>query len=369
VVVQGGSARLTKLYWARSRAGGRAASRPRRAGDRARRDNGVPAAAPLLEYWRKTRVYSVGIDIGGTKIAGALVDDAGTVVREARTPTPAADAAALEDAVFAMVTAFAAEGPVIATGVAAAGFVKADGSEIYYAPNVAWRHEPLQGNLSARLGHPVVVENDANAAGWGEYVLGAGRGRQSMLMATIGTGIGGAFVSEGRLFRGGFGAGAEVGHLMFRPGGILCGCGSRGCIEQYASGRALLRLANEVADAGGVGAELAALRAARGALTGTDVSDLLQAGDRGAVHALTLLGRNLGEALASMQALYDPELIVLGGGVAQAGELLLEPVRAAFFEHLSARDFRPHPDFAIAELVNDAGVIGAADLARRALRG
>ena len=314
-------------------------------------------------------MYSVGIDIGGTKIAGALVDETGAVVREARTPTPAQDTVALEDAVVAMVSAFAPAGEIVATGVAAAGFVKADGSEIYYAPNVAWRHEPLQGNLSARLGHPVVVENDANAAGWGEYVFGAGRGRQSMLMATIGTGIGGAFVSEGRLFRGGFGAGAEIGHQTFRPGGIPCGCGSRGCIEQYASGRALLRLANEVADAGGIGAELAARRTEQGGLTGTDVGELLQAGEPGAVQALTLLGYDLGEALASMQALYDPELIVLGGGVAQAGELLLAPVRSAFFEHLSARDFRPHPDFAIAELVNDAGAIGAADLARRAFRG
>jgi glucokinase len=218
--------------------------------------------------------------------------------------------------------------------------------------------------LLERLDLDVTVDNDANAAGWAEFRFGAGRLYSDMTMLTIGTGVGGAIVTQDRLFRGGFGAGAEIGHLRVVPDGLPCGCGARGCIEQYGSGRALLRMANAIADVGGIGLALADARSESGELTGDQVGRLIAEGDAGALQALRELGGWLGAACASLAAVLDPQVFVFGGGVAAAGDLLLEPVRDAFLAHLPARGFHPEPRFATAELVNDAGVVGAADLAR-----
>ncbi|MCS5722799.1 ROK family glucokinase [Herbiconiux sp. CPCC 203407] len=312
---------------------------------------------------------AIGIDIGGTKIAGAVVDELGTIVAHDRRPTSATDTQLIEDTVVEMVQHLTAgelaKGEQIAAvGVAAAGFIDASQSTVYYAPNISWRNEPFREKLERRLEVPIIVENDANAAGWAEFRFGAGRLVSDMVILTIGTGVGGAIVSGDRLFRGGFGAGAELGHLRMVPGGLPCGCGAHGCIEQYGSGRALLRIAGELADAGGIGRELAALRTRDGGLTGLHVADLVQAGDPGALSAVRTLGGWLGQACASLAAVLDPQLFVIGGGVAQSGDVLLDPIRAAFLEHLPARGYHPESEFAIAELVNDAGVVGAADLAR-----
>jgi glucokinase len=185
-----------------------------------------------------------------------------------------------------------------------------------------------------------------------------------MTLLTIGTGVGGAIVADERLLRGGFGAAGEIGHLRVVPGGLPCGCGQRGCIEQYGSGRALLRMANEIADAGGIGQTLAEVRRQQGELTGALVAELIDADDPGAIAALRELGNWLGQACASIGAVLDPEVFVFGGGVASAGEKLLDPIREAYLAHLPARGFHPEPRFTTAELVNDAGVVGAADLAR-----
>ncbi|WP_223690845.1 ROK family glucokinase [Leifsonia poae] len=310
-------------------------------------------------------MHSIGIDIGGTKIAGAVVDELGTIVREDRVPTDAAEPAEIENAVVAMIERLA-NGPeeIAGAGVAAAGFFDAAQSTVYYSPNINWRHEPLRAKLEQRVDLPIIIENDANAAGWAEFRYGAGRLVSDMVILTIGTGVGGAIVSNDRLFRGGFGAGAEVGHMRVVPGGLACGCGAHGCIEQYGSGRALQRMANELADAGGIGQALADVRSRTGSLSGHDISDLITAGDPGALAALRQLGDWLGQACASLGAVLDPQLFVFGGGVAQAGDLLLEPIRLAYLENVPARGYHPEPEFRIAELVNDAGVVGAADLAR-----
>jgi glucokinase len=309
-------------------------------------------------------VHAIGIDIGGTKIAGALVGDDGAIIRSDRQPSPAGDPRLIEDVVVAMVAALAEGEQVCGVGVAAAGFIDASGSTVYYAPNINWRNEPFKQKLEARLPFPVIIENDANAAGWAEFRYGAGRDIDDMVMLTIGTGVGGAIVADGALLRGGFGTGGELGHLRLVPGGLPCGCGARGCLEQYGSGRALLRIAGELADAGGIGLPLAAARDASGTLSGTDVGRLIADGDQGARSALRRLGGALGEACASLAAVLDPTLFVIGGGVADAGDLLLDPIRQAYLEHLPARGYHPEARFAIAELVNDAGVVGAADLAR-----
>jgi glucokinase len=254
---------------------------------------------------------------------------------------------------------------VIAAGVAAAGFIDSSQSIVYYAPNISWRNEPFREKLEARIDLPVIIENDANAAGWAEFRFGAGRLYSDMVTLTIGTGVGGAIVAGDRLFRGGFGSGAELGHMRLVPDGLPCGCGAHGCIEQYGSGRALLRVANEFADAGGIGLGLAAVREETGRLTGDDVARLIAEDDDGAIAALRQIGSALGQACASFGAILDPQVFVFGGGVAAAGEKLLDPIRTAYLDHLPARGFHPEAAFATAELVNDAGVVGAADLARQ----
>jgi glucokinase len=309
-------------------------------------------------------VHAIGIDIGGTKIAGAVVDEVGTIVRHLRTPTDASDADAITASVVAMVTELS-EGETLPVGVAAAGFIDASQSIVYYAPNIRWRNEPFRQTLEAQLHTAVLIENDANAAGWGEFKFGAARLASDMVMLTIGTGVGGAIVADDRLFRGGFGVAGELGHMRVVPDGLPCGCGARGCIEQYGSGRALARMANAVADGGGVGVPLAAAREANGGvLDGALLGRMITAEDPGALAALRQLGSWLGQACASLAVILDPQLFLFGGGVADAGELLLEPIRSAYLDHLPARGYHPEPTFVVAELGNDAGVVGAADLAR-----
>src|SRR6187402_2464469 len=202
-------------------------------------------------------VHAIGIDIGGTKIAGALVAESGEILRLERRSTPAGDPVAIVDIVVELVRTLGEGQQIAAAGVAAAGFIDNTQSIVYYAPNINWRSEPFRQHLGELLpGVDITIDNDANAAGWAEYRFGAGRGTTDMTLLTIGTGVGGAVVTDGRLLRGGFGAAGEIGHLGVVPDGLPCGCGARGCIEQYGSGRALLRMANEIADVGGIGLAL-----------------------------------------------------------------------------------------------------------------
>lgn len=307
-------------------------------------------------------MLKVGIDIGGTKIAGGVVDPDGRILEQVRVDTPI-DTVALADAVIDMARQLSSRHEVVAVGVAAAGFIDRDRATVTHAPNIAWQGEPLKATLEARIDVPVTIENDANAAGWAEFRFGAGRGTSDMVMLTMGTGVGGAIVANGELYRGGHGIAAELGHIRFIRNGLACGCGQHGCLEQYASGRALQREANEIADGGGIGAALAAERAETGSLTGAAISRLIVAEDPGAVEALHRVATALGEACGGFQAVLDPQLFVIGGGVAQLGERVLAPMRIAYETAVPAYRYRPIADFVIARLGNDAGLIGAADLA------
>ena len=316
-------------------------------------------------------MHAIGIDIGGTKIAGALVDPDGAIIRDARVPTPAADPEAISDAVIQLINELAEGVDVVGAGVAAAGFIDATRSIMLHSPNLSWRNEPLREKLQALTSIPIFLENDANAAGWAEYRFGAGRGSSHMAMLTIGTGVGGAIITDGNLLRGGFGIAAELGHFRLVPGGRPCGCGQQGCVEQYGSGTALLRAAKELASSGkSEGARLAELQAEAGELSGAQVYEAIVERDPGAIGLLNELGDYLGQTIASFAAILDPELVVIGGGVSAAGDLLLNPIRESVAKNLPATDFRPHLRLEIAQMVNDAGVVGAADLARldRSLR-
>jgi len=312
-------------------------------------------------------MYAVGIDIGGTKIAGALVDPDGVLVRELRVPTPATDSAAIVDAVAGLINTLAAGEQVIGAGVAAAGFIDAEQANIVYAPNLSWRNEPFKALVEAKVSVPVLLENDANAAGWAEYRFGAGKGYKHMVMLTIGTGVGGAVITDSHLLRGGFGVAAELGHMRVVPEGRLCGCGQHGCIEQYASGTALLRSARELAASGKPeGARLAEIQHETGELTGLQVAQAVIEKDPGAVGLVRELGSWLGQCVSSLAAVLDPEIVVIGGGVSSLGDVVLDPIRDAFLSHLPARGFRPELEIKAAQFLNDAGLVGAADLARRA---
>jgi len=309
---------------------------------------------------------TVGVDVGGTKIAAGVVDDAGEILVEETEPTPATDPAAIATAIADVVGRLRQSHEIEAVGIGAAGFVDAKRSTILFAPNISWTAEPLAGQVGARIGLPVVVENDANAAAWGEFQFGAGKDVDDLLMIAVGTGIGGGYVTEDRLYRGAFGTAGEVGHLRVVPGGIRCGCGSYGCWEQYASGRALVREARDRVASGL--AEAAALSTAADGdaerLTGPMVTKLAQAGDPLARELLAEVGRWLGEGIASLVAVLDPAVVVLGGGVAEAGDPVVAPARTAFARTLPAAAHRPAPDIRPTTLGNRAGMIGAADLAR-----
>ncbi|WP_159797590.1 ROK family glucokinase [Puerhibacterium puerhi] len=314
-------------------------------------------------------MHAIGVDIGGTKIAVGVVDEAGRILAQVRRETEADDVASIDRAIADACAELAKDYVVGAIGVAAAGFVSPDRTSVLFAPNIAWREYPLAARLRSllHLDVPVVVENDANAAGWAEFRFGAGREATDMLMLTIGTGLGGAIVVDRELVRGKWGVAAEVGHMRVVPGGHYCGCGHEGCWEQYASGSALVRDARAavVAQPHRAARLLELSGGDREKLKGPQITQAAQEGDELAVDLLANLGRWIGEGAASVTALLDPELIVVGGGVAEAGDLLLTPIRKGFEAQLSALGHRPVAQIELAEHGNEAGIVGAADLARR----
>ncbi len=310
---------------------------------------------------------TLGVDVGGTKIAAGVVTADGTVLAEARTSTPQSDADAVVDAIIDLYGELSVDHDVTALGIGAPGFIDKARATVLITPNMPWRRMPVRHAVEDRTGLRTVVENDANAAAWGEFRFGSGADVDDLVLVTVGTGIGGGVVQDGELYRGGFGIAGEIGHLRVVPGGQECGCGNRGCWEQYASGQALERQARaaaaEAPEHAGRVVDLAGGDPA--AVTGPLVTQAAQAGDPWARQQLGELGRWLGEGIASLAAVLDPAVVAVGGGVAAAGDLLLQPARAAFAEQLTGRDFRPSLQIRPATLGNRAGMIGVADLARR----
>ena len=310
---------------------------------------------------------TVGVDVGGTKIAGAVVDERGRIVATARRESPATDTDAIGQSVADLVAELRSAHDITAVGVGAAGFVDSSRSLVMFAPNLAWRDEPLRADLEKRIGLPVVIENDANAAAWGEFTFGAGEDATDSLLITVGTGVGGGIVLNGELHRGAFGVAAEIGHLRVVPDGRLCGCGNHGCWEQYASGSALVRDTREQAGRGSLIARSLLDRAGGDvqAITGPLITEAAREGDPFAIEQLAGLGKWVGEGIATLTAVLDPAVVVIGGGVSEAGDLLLDPVRSHFKANLTGRNYRPELEIRAAVLGNRAGMIGAADLARR----
>lgn len=312
------------------------------------------------------RGLAIGIDIGGTKVAAGVVDPDGRILSEARRSTPGTDPRAVEKVIVELVEELGRGRRIRSVGIGAAGWMDLDGGTVLFSPHLAWRNEPLRENLQQLLRRPVFLANDADAAAWAEWRFGAGRGESRLVCITLGTGIGGAMVMDGRLERGRFGVAGEFGHQVIMPGGHRCECGNRGCWEQYASGNALGREARVLAGANSPVAQdlLAAVEGRVDAITGATVTDLALRGDGASRELLDEVGEWLGLGMANLAAALDPGLFVIGGGLCSAGDLLVEPARKAFARNLTGRGFRPAADIQLAALGPNAGLIGAADLSR-----
>ena len=311
---------------------------------------------------------AIGVDVGGTKVAAGVVDPEGKIVEKVKRLTPAASPAMTEQVIVEVVTELRDRYPVDSVGIGAAGFVDETRSTVLFAPNLAWRDEPVKKQVEDRLGCAVLVENDANAAAWAEARFGAARGHDDVLLIAVGTGIGAGLMLSGRLYRGRWGVAGEPGHYRVVPDGRLCGCGNRGCWEQYVSGNALVAEAREFARRS-PGAAVRLLQLSGGSAEGIDGPIVTRAaleGDAVALRCFEIIGHWLGTGLADLAAILDPGCFVIGGGVSEAGDLLIGPARAAFRAGLTGGANRPLAELRTARLGADAGLIGAADLARNA---
>ncbi|MDX3850799.1 ROK family glucokinase [Streptomyces sp. AK02-01A] len=314
----------------------------------------------------QTDGLTVGVDLGGTKIAAGVVDPKGEILSRVRVVTPH------DPSLIARAIASAVEqvrqgwDGVRAVGVGAAGYVDRQRSTVRFAPNLGWQDEPLREIVERATKLPVVVENDANAAAWGEFVYGAGADHEDMVMVTVGTGLGGGIITGGQLFRGRFGMGGEIGHYRAVPDGLPCGCGQHGCIEQYASGAAHTRRAREAAatDPGRAAALLALGDGSPDGIHGRHVTEAAMAGDPLALELFEETGRWVGQALADLASILDPAVFVIGGGLGETGELIARPAEASYRKALGGGDHRVYADVVTATVGQEVGLIGAANLAR-----
>jgi glucokinase len=316
---------------------------------------------------------AIGVDVGGTKTLAGVVDRGGRILATERVATPARDVAASIDAIVTVVNRLRevvrvdhGDAPVAGVGIGVAALVDAGRSRVVFAPNLGWPAVLLGEEVTDRTGLPVVVENDANAAAWGEFRHGAGVDMRDVVVVTVGTGVGGGLILSGRLRRGVHGMSAEIGHMSVVADGRLCGCGRRGCWEQYASGSALVRVTRELA---GERREEAAILLGLGdgtpeGIRGRHITEAAQRGDEVAQAAFAEVGRWLGRGLADLTAVLDPQAYIIGGGVSDAGELLVGPARREHEDLVTRYGDRVAPPLVIAQLGNDAGVVGAAGLAR-----
>jgi glucokinase len=310
-------------------------------------------------------VLTVGVDVGGTSVRAGVVDVEGAVLDTARTPTPRSEAA-LEAALAGVIGELASRHDIQAVGLALAGFITPDRCGVRFAPHLSWRDAPVADRIADRTGLPVVIEHDANAAALAERSFGAASGAATVVFVALGTGIGSALLLDGQLYRGAFGVAPELGHLRVVPDGRPCACGKTGCWERYCSGTALATTA----------VELLARDAARspvlrrlvagdpGQVTGQRVAAAAREGDPVACAAMDELARWLGEGLALVADVFDPELVVIGGGVSESAPLFLDEAREHYARTVTGGSRRPLARIRTAQLGEAAAVVGAAQLAR-----
>jgi glucokinase len=307
---------------------------------------------------------TIGIDIGGTKISVGVVDSSGNLIDSSRCSTPTEGGKELISSVINLIKEFNKKYEIKGIGISIAALISSDYGTIVGAPNIANLSKlNFVNEIKEEFELPIIIENDANAAMWAEFKFGNAKGLNPVMFFIIGTGVGGGLVIDGKLFKGANGIGAEFGHMCVVPNGLLCGCGSKGCIEQYASGGALIRYANEALLANPDKSE-EVLSFGEGKLSGTALTKAAKAGNELALAAFSKQADWLGLACASYSLIIDPQAIIIGGGVVDAGELFLAPVRAAMRKYMPFAESHVPPKIIAAKFGNDAGLIGAADLVR-----
>jgi glucokinase len=307
---------------------------------------------------------TIGIDIGGTKISVGVVDSSGNLIDSSRCSTPTEGGKELISSVINLIKEFNKKYEIKGIGISIAALISSDYGTIVGAPNIANLSKlNFVNEIKVEFELPIIIENDANAAMWAEFKFGNAKGLNPVMFFIIGTGVGGGLVIDGKLFKGANGIGAEFGHMCVVPDGLLCGCGSKGCLEQYASGGALIRYANEALLANPDKSE-EVLSFGEGKLSGTALTKAAKAGNELALAAFSKQADWLGLACASYSLIIDPQAIIIGGGVVDAGELFLAPVRAAMRKYMPFAESHVPPKIIAAKFGNDAGLIGAADLVR-----
>ncbi|KZE98525.1 MAG: ROK family protein [Rhodococcus sp. (in: high G+C Gram-positive bacteria)] len=316
---------------------------------------------------RRQGSLTIGIDVGGTSLRASVVDPSGQVIDSTQSPTPHT-ASALEQGLERVVRELADRHPVSAVGLAVAGFVDSDQKSVRFAPHLPWVNSPVARRMSDRIGLPVLLEHDANSAAWAEYRFGAAADGRNVVMVAIGTGIGAALLIDGRIYRGSYGVAPELGHIQVVPDGRACPCGKRGCWERYCSGTALVDTAVEMlaADQGSSTILARDVFLDPGSLTGRRIASAAQDGDEIGLRTMQDFTRWLGVGLAMVSDIYDPDLIVIAGGVATSSSQFLNEATEHCARLVTGAGHRPLARIRATQLGEAAGMIGAADLARSA---
>ncbi|SIS20744.1 ROK family protein [Williamsia sterculiae] len=318
---------------------------------------------------------TIGVDIGGTSIRAAVVDEQGRILDQVRAQTPTT-VRSLERCLDRVVFELASRRPVAGVGLAVAGFLTPDRQIVQFAPHLPWRDAAVAAEMTERIGMAVFCEHDANAAALAEYRFGAAaRGHNTVVLA-IGTGLGAGFLQDGSLYRGSFGVAPEVGHLLVVPNGRPCSCGKFGCWERYCSGTALVDTVVELVVDGamdGSGPNRVSQLARDiaddpGSVTGRRVAAAANDGDPIALAAYADFARWLGLGLAMIGDIFDPDLIVLAGGVGAASGLYLDEAREHYAALVTGTGYRRLARIRATQLGESAGIIGAAETARMDLR-
>lgn len=316
--------------------------------------------------------YCIGIDLGGSFIKFGLLDEHNRPGKPIDLPTPQDGAQSVADQMVAgarklMETRAVSRADVVGVGIGSPGPLSMSQGVILETPNIPGMHNvPIRDLIAKGLGLPSVLENDANAAGYGEYVVLAGSGVKNMVFLTLGTGVGGGIVVDGKVLHGHNEVGAELGHMIVQPGGEQCNCGQTGCLERYSSATFMSLRAERMVNEGRP-SSLKDVLASKGKLNSKDINQARQAGDALAAQVWDEAAMYLGLACVNIARILDPELIILGGGMANAGDDILNPVR----DHFSRMTWKIAPlmtKITLAQLGNDAGFIGAAGVAWSAYR-
>lgn len=317
----------------------------------------------IATLFKKQPKYYIGIDLGGTNIVAAVIDENGKIYGRStrKTMLPRTYKEIFED--MAICAKEAAKNSavgfekIISVGIGSPGVVDVETGSIEFSSNLDFQNVPIVNCMEALLKKKIYIENDANAAAWGEYLAGSGKGTKNMIMITLGTGVGGGIIENGKLLTGAYGKGAELGHMVTHANGEKCTCGRKGCFEVYASATALIKLTKKAMRED---PNTDMWKIANEKLSNVNGKTAFHSKDKAGKLVIKEYLSNLSEGIVNFVNIFQPEIICIGGGISNAGDRILKPVRTAIKNYSYARFGEKQTEVRIAELGNDAGLIGAA---------